>query len=77
MLKIAVWRSWFLSNQIHFIPTNNDSYSPSLFLIDASTPFGKGDEFVLDKIKDMKVEKFIIVFDEYKKKNERNINNNR
>ena len=27
-------------------------------------------EFVLDKIKDMKVEKFIIVFDEYKKKND-------
>ena len=27
-------------------------------------------EFVLDKIKDMKEEKFIIVFDEYKKKND-------
>lgn len=27
-------------------------------------------EFVLDKIKDMKVEKFIVVFDEYKKKND-------
>ena len=27
-------------------------------------------EFVLDKIKDIKVEKFIIVFDEYKKKND-------
>ena len=28
-------------------------------------------EFVLDKIKDIKVEKFIIVFDEYKKKNDK------
>ena len=27
-------------------------------------------EFILDKIKDMKVKKFIIVFDEYKKKND-------
>lgn len=45
---------------------NNEAYAALetdivLFLIDASTPFGKGDEFVLDKIKDTDSKVFLIL----------------
>jgi len=38
----------------------------------SSSPVWELIEFILEKIKDMKAEKFIIVFDEYKKKNDLN-----
>ena len=45
---------------------NNEAYAALesdivLFLLDASTPFGKGDEFVLDKIKDTDSKVFLIL----------------
>jgi len=45
---------------------NNEAYAALesdivLFLLDASTPFGKGDEFVLDKIKDNNSKLFLIL----------------
>jgi len=45
---------------------NNEAYAALesdivLFLLDASTPFGKGDEFVLDKIKDSDSKVFLIL----------------
>ena len=46
---------------------NRESYSSLdgvdlvLFMIDASAPFGKGDEFILEKIKEEKVNTFLIL----------------
>ena len=46
---------------------NRESYSSLdgvdlvLFMIDASTPFGKGDEFILEKIKEENIDTFLIL----------------
>ena len=46
---------------------NSESYSSILgvdlilFMIDASTPFGKGDEFILEKIKEENINTFLIL----------------
>ena len=46
---------------------NRESYSSLegvdlvLFMIDSSAPFGKGDEFVLDKIKEENINTFLIL----------------
>ena len=46
---------------------NRESYSSIegvdliLFMIDASAPFGKGDEFILDKIKEENINTFLII----------------
>ena len=63
----------FIDEIVFLFHDNYDNYSTVANYIkdfEFSSSVWELIEFVLDKIKDMKVEKFIIVFDEYKKKND-------